>query len=111
MKALLILSALLFAAVGAQAKLNIVATTPDLGAIAREVGVTDSVHLRLIRKGEAVCVQYEAGGGFRTLRLCTMPGAAAAMIGPMACSPIEGGMNVRFSGFTVGPAVDFASEV
>lgn len=80
-------------------------------AISREVGVTDSVPLRLTRKGEAVCVQYEAGGGFRTLRLCSMPGATTAMIGPMACSPIEGGMSVRFSGFTVGPAVDFTSEV
>jgi zinc/manganese transport system substrate-binding protein len=37
MKALLFLSALLFA-VAAQAKLNVVATTPDLGALAREVG-------------------------------------------------------------------------
>src|SRR4051812_16852960 len=38
MKALLFLSAFLVAVAGAQAKLNIVATTPDLGALAREVG-------------------------------------------------------------------------
>ncbi|QIG47004.1 DUF1349 domain-containing protein [Nordella sp. HKS 07] len=80
-------------------------------AIAREVGVADLVHLRLTRKGEAVCVQYQAGDGFRTLRLCTMPGATTVTVGPMACSPIQGGMNVRFSEFKLGPAVDFASEV
>ncbi|MBK1868017.1 DUF1349 domain-containing protein [Aestuariivirga sp. YIM B02566] len=80
-------------------------------AIAREVDVGESVRLRLTRKGDAVCVQYKAEKGFRTLRLCTMPGASTALIGPMACSPIEGGMNVRFSGYSRGPAVDFTSEV
>lgn len=80
-------------------------------AIAREVGVADTVRLRLTRKGEAVCVQYKAGDGFRTLRLCSVPNAPTVMIGPMACSPIEGGMSVRFSDFVVGPAVDFANEV
>jgi len=38
MKAFLFLAAVLFAMTNAQAKLNVVATTPDLGAIAREVG-------------------------------------------------------------------------
>lgn len=80
-------------------------------AIAREVDVAAAIHLRLTRKGESVCVQYKAGGGFRTLRLCTMPGSRAATVGPMACSPIEGGMNVRFSDFTLGPAIDFTNEV
>lgn len=80
-------------------------------AIAREVGVADAVHLRLTRKDEAVCVQWKAGGKFQTLRLCSMPGAVTVLVGPMACSPIEGGMSVRFASFTVGPAADFASEV
>ena len=38
MKTFLLLSAMLFAAMGAQAKLNVVATTPDFGSIAREIG-------------------------------------------------------------------------
>ncbi len=80
-------------------------------AIAREVDVAATVRLRLTRKGEAVCVQYEADDGSRTLRLCTMPEAKAATVGPMACSPIAGGMNVRFSDFILGPVVDFAGAV
>ncbi len=80
-------------------------------SISREVEVADCVRLRLTRKDEAVCVQWKAGERFQTLRLCTMPGARKAMIGPMACSPIQGGMNVRFSDFILGPAVDFANEV
>lgn len=80
-------------------------------AIAREVAVTESVRLRLTRIGDSVCVQYQAESGFRTLRLCTMPGANAVLIGPMACSPIEGGMSVRFADYARGPAVDFTSAV
>ena len=38
MKAFTLFSAVLLAVSGAQAKLNIVATTPDLGALAREIG-------------------------------------------------------------------------
>jgi len=38
MKTVFILMAGLFASVAAQAKLNVVATTPDLGALAREIG-------------------------------------------------------------------------
>lgn len=80
-------------------------------AISREVGVTGAVHLRLTRKAEAVCVQWKANDKFQTLRLCSMSGATTVMVGPMACSPITGGMSVRFSNFAVGPAVEFASEV
>jgi zinc/manganese transport system substrate-binding protein len=38
MKATVILAAFALAAVTAQAKLNVVATTPDLGAIVKEIG-------------------------------------------------------------------------
>ena len=38
MKAFILLTAALLSVMGAQAKLNVVATTPDLGAIAREIG-------------------------------------------------------------------------
>jgi uncharacterized protein len=80
-------------------------------AIGPEVPVSGRLHLRFTRKGNAFCVQWREAGKFQTLRLGAFSGKGAAMVGPMACSPVEGGLKVRFEDFTIGPAIDFAAEV
>jgi regulation of enolase protein 1 (concanavalin A-like superfamily) len=80
--------------------------------IGPEIAPTDSVDLRLTRKGPAVCVQWRSPGDatWRTLRLGHY-GGEKALVGPMTCSPTRSGLVTRFTGFRVGPAVDFAGEV
>ena len=80
-------------------------------AIGPKVPVHDRIHLRLTRKGAAVCVQRAAGKAFQTLRLGAFAEERDVMIGPMACSPTRGGLKVRFEDFRIGAAVDFATEV
>lgn len=80
-------------------------------SIGPEVSPQERIHLRLIRKAEAVCVQWAKDGKFQTLRLGAFAADGPLMVGPMACSPTRAGLKVRFENFRVGPAVDFAAEV
>lgn len=80
-------------------------------AIGPEVPPAARIHLRLTRKEGAVCVQWAKEGTFQTLRLGPFSASGPLMVGPMACSPTRAGLKVRFEGFKVGPAVDFAAEV
>lgn len=71
------------------------------------------LRLRMTRTGGALCVQWapETGGAFRMLRLGAVPETGDALVGPMACSPSRAGLQARFRGFAVLPAVDFANAV
>lgn len=83
-------------------------------AVGPEITVRDSVRLRLTRRGAAVCVQWRLSGStgpFQTLRLGSLSDTPQGLVGPMACSPTRTGLVARFTGFTVGPAVDFADGV
>ena len=80
-------------------------------AIGPEVSAADRIRLRLTRKESAVCVQWMVGGRFQTLRLGAFSGKGSVQVGLMACSPTQGGLNVRFEDFRIGAAIDFATEV
>ena len=61
---------------------------------------------RLTRHGEALRVQYRGGaekGAMSRLAFLDMP--VTVSIGPMACSPLGAGLDVRFSHFAIGPAI------
>lgn len=80
-------------------------------AIGPKVSAADLIHLRITRKGTAICVQCAAGKEFQTLRLCMFAEERDVMIGPMACSPTRDGLKVSFEDFKIGAAIDFTKEV
>jgi regulation of enolase protein 1 (concanavalin A-like superfamily) len=80
-------------------------------AIGPQVQPADRIHLRLTHRKDAVCVQWMDDGKFQTLRLGSFATMGKAMVGPMACSPTQGGLTVAFEDLRIGSAVDFASEV
>ena len=63
--------------------------------------------IRLIRKGDAIVVHRLSPDGWRLLRLSPFP-PGPAKVGPMACSPQRAGLEVSFSGFSLGPAPEEA---
>lgn len=68
-----------------------------------EDDVTD-LRLRLTVRGGALRVQASTDGKFwPLLRLAPFPGAAAYQVGPMACTPERGGLEVAFSELRILP--------
>ena len=66
----------------------------------------DGFWLRITVDGGAIRVQYSADGlAWPLLRLAPFPVAQQYLVGPMCCTPQRAGLAVRFSGFTVGPAL------
>jgi hypothetical protein len=65
----------------------------------------DPVRLRLSRHGSAVRVEWASEAGFAMLRLAYLPEQAAALVGPMCCSPERAGLEVRFAGFRIGEPI------
>lgn len=63
--------------------------------------------IRLIRKGDAIVVHRLSPEGWRLMRLAPFP-SGPAKVGPMACSPQRAGLEVSFSGLTLGPAPEEA---
>lgn len=83
-------------------------------AIGPRIEPTQPVRIRLHRKADAVCVQWapeDRAVPFETLRLGSLGETGEAMVGPMACSPTEGGLEVAFTGFRVLPLADFDGQV
>ncbi|MEV5686661.1 DUF1349 domain-containing protein [Streptomyces sp. NPDC052164] len=89
---------------------------PHLGAVVtREVSdwsmapVPDwagrRVTVRASRAGDALTVRARCEDGpWRMVRLAPLDPGAAALAGPFCCSPQRAGLEVRFTGFTTGPA-------
>jgi uncharacterized protein len=75
-------------------------------SIARPFEIADRFMIRLTVSGGAVRIQASLdGAAWPMLRLCPFPQAARYQIGPMACSPQRRGLDVRFTGFSIGPAL------
>ncbi|MCC9174886.1 DUF1349 domain-containing protein [Arthrobacter sp. zg-Y179] len=68
----------------------------------------DEITLRLTRQATAVHVQYLERGGsdgqWNSLRLGYLPLKSRCQVGLMACSPERGGLNVRFTDFSIAPS-------
>jgi hypothetical protein len=65
----------------------------------------DPLRLRLSRHGSAVRVEWASAAGFAMLRLAYLPERAAALVGPMCCSPERAGLEVRFADFRIGEPI------
>jgi regulation of enolase protein 1 (concanavalin A-like superfamily) len=66
----------------------------------------DGFWLRITVDHGAIRVQYSADGlAWPLLRLAPFPTAEHYLVGPMCCTPQRAGLAVRFSEFTVGPAL------
>ncbi len=64
------------------------------------------MHLRLTRHGDALRVQYRWGAArWAMSRLAYLDMPESVAVGPMACSPVGTGLDVRFSTFEIGPAI------
>ncbi|WBS00710.1 DUF1349 domain-containing protein [Pseudoduganella sp. SL102] len=62
--------------------------------------------LRVTVENGAIRIQYSADGRtWPMLRLAPFPAAEQYLVGPMCCTPQRAGLAVRFSDFTVGPAL------
>ncbi|MFK4221650.1 DUF1349 domain-containing protein [Streptomyces sp. NPDC019890] len=63
------------------------------------------VTVRASRSGGALTIRARSGDGpWRMVRLAHLSSAATATAGPFCCSPQREGLQVRFTGFTFGPA-------
>lgn len=63
------------------------------------------VTLRVSRADDAVTVRARCDGSpWRLVRLAPLDPEADALAGPFCCSPERGGLRVRFTRFTLGPA-------
>lgn len=66
----------------------------------------DGFWLRVTVDNGAIRVQYSADGiTWPLLRLAPFPEAERYLVGPMCCTPQRAGLAVRFSQFTMGPAL------
>lgn len=66
----------------------------------------DGFWLRVTVANGAIRVQYSADGvTWPLLRLAPFPAADHYLVGPMCCTPEREGLTVRFTHFTVGPAL------
>jgi regulation of enolase protein 1 (concanavalin A-like superfamily) len=65
----------------------------------------DPLRLRLSRHGSAVRVEWAGEAGFGMLRLAYLPERAAALVGPMCCSPERAGLEVRFADFRIADPI------
>ncbi|MEE1735715.1 DUF1349 domain-containing protein [Streptomyces sp. BE147] len=63
------------------------------------------VTVRASRAGDALTVRARCEDGpWRMVRLAPLDPDAVALAGPFCCSPQREGLEVRFTGFTTGPA-------
>jgi regulation of enolase protein 1 (concanavalin A-like superfamily) len=62
------------------------------------------VTVRVSRRGDALTVRAKAGGDWQLVRLAPIDPMSAWRAGPFCCSPTHGGLEVRFTGFAIGPA-------
>lgn len=66
----------------------------------------DGFWLRVTVDAGAIRVQYSADGmSWPLLRLAPFPEAERYLAGPMCCTPQRAGLEVAFSGFSLGPAL------
>lgn len=64
------------------------------------------IEVRVTRHGEALRIEFRVPeADWRLARLCHLDMGEAVEVGPMACSPQGGGLEVRFSGFSVAPPI------
>ena len=62
--------------------------------------------IRLTRVGGAALAHFrDAATNWHLMRVADFPEASPAQLGPMACSPQRAGFQVRFTTFSVGPAI------
>lgn len=67
-------------------------------------GDPSDVRLRVSLRAGVLRLQVSADGErWPLLRLCPFPQAERYRVGPMACTPERGGLEVRFSDFRLGP--------
>jgi len=62
------------------------------------------VTVRVSRRGDALTVRARAGGDWQLVRLAPIDPDLTWRAGPFCCSPTHDGLEVRFTGFAVGPA-------
>jgi len=66
----------------------------------------DDFHIRVTIAKGAMRIQASRDGSFwPLLRLAPFPTAAHYQVGPTACTPERSGLTVRFSEFSIGPAI------
>ena len=66
----------------------------------------EDFHIRVTVAGGAMRIQASRDGSFwPLLRLAPFPIADRYEVGPMACTPERSGLRVRFSEFSIGPAI------
>lgn len=77
-------------------------------SVTRPEGDGADVRLRLTQRGGALRVQASTDGGatWPLLRLAPFPAAARYHVGPMACTPERGGLEVAFSEFRILPPTE-----
>lgn len=76
-------------------------------AIALAPALTDGFWVRVTISRGVVRAQYSVDGRiWPMLRLAPFPAADRYLVGPMCCTPKRAGLQVAFSGFSVGPALD-----
>lgn len=67
-------------------------------------GDPSDFRLRVSLKGGVLRLQISPDGRrWPLLRLCPFPKAERYFVGPMACTPERGGLDVRFSDWSLGP--------
>ena len=88
---------------------------PQVGAVVTR-GVSDwsaapfpdwhgrEVTVRASRSGDALTVRAKAGGDWHLVRLAPLDPALEWRAGPFCCSPTHGSLEVRFTGFAIGPS-------
>ena len=89
--------------------------TPQVGAVVTR-NVSDwstapfpewhkrEVTVQVSRRGDTLTVKAKAGNNWQLVRLAPIDPALTWRAGPFCCSPTHGGLEVRFTGFAVGPA-------
>lgn len=98
-----------------KAGVELVDGVPQLGAVVtREVSdwsaapVADwhgrEVTVRASRSGDALTVRARAGGDWQLVRLAPLDPRLPWRAGPFCCSPQRDALEVRFTGFAIGPA-------
>lgn len=67
-------------------------------------GLSGLQRVRLTRTGDAVLTHFlTTEGTWRLMRLSNFPADVPVRVGPMACTPERGGLQVRFQSFSLGP--------
>lgn len=78
----------------------------DWSVLALPEAAVAGIEVRITRHGEALRVEYHVPEtDWRLARLCHLRMGEAVEVGPMACSPQGGGLEVRFSGFSIEPPI------